>query len=223
MLRLLSIGIDVISAAAILVPLLILLQHFFCGSMSWQRRSAAILFSLYLAAVFSAVGTPAANSLTVDLSLNLIPLIDVVHSPLSYLKNSVLNMALFLPLGFLTPLMWKAFRGLRETALLGLGVSLFVELSQIFTYRLTDVDDLLMNTLGTMIGWFMASCFLEKKECVSTICGECSEDRIGYFEQTEQADRIRGVGELVFLFAVVLLAKFTLIPLVAGAIWTVIL
>ncbi|MGX6966565.1 VanZ family protein [Vagococcus teuberi] len=39
------------------------------------------------------------------------------------------------------------------TFLVGLSFSLLIEIGQIFTmYRQTDVNDLLMNTLGVMIG-----------------------------------------------------------------------
>ncbi len=43
-------------------------------------------------------------------------------------------------------LLWK-------TALSGITFSLIIELSQLFNGRITDIDDLLMNTLGALIGW----------------------------------------------------------------------
>ncbi len=40
-----------------------------------------------------------------------------------------------------------------KTALTGFTLSLIIELSQLFNRRITDIDDLMMNTLGALIGW----------------------------------------------------------------------
>ena len=68
------------------------------------------------------------------------------------------NVAMFIPLGFFTAgcLRW----GLRATALSGFALSSFIELSQLtgnwglagFTYRTFDVDDIVNNTTGAVLG-----------------------------------------------------------------------
>ncbi len=68
------------------------------------------------------------------------------------------NIAMFIPLGFFTAgcLRW----GLRATALSGFALSSFIELSQLtgnwglagFTYRTFDVDDIMNNTAGAVLG-----------------------------------------------------------------------
>ena len=68
------------------------------------------------------------------------------------------NIAMFIPLGVLTAgcLRW----GLRASTLAGFGLSLFIELSQLSSnwglapcpYRTFDVDDLINNTAGALIG-----------------------------------------------------------------------
>ena len=71
------------------------------------------------------------------------------------------NVILLLPLGAL--LAYRYRRSLGATVLIGLGVSLFIETTQgtgawgLFPcpYRLADVDDLLTNTAGVAIGWFV--------------------------------------------------------------------
>lgn len=66
----------------------------------------------------------------------------------------ILNIFLFIPLGFLCPVLSRTFEHAGKTVLMGLGLSLFIEISQLFTlYRATDVDDLLTNVLGTVIGY----------------------------------------------------------------------
>lgn len=67
-------------------------------------------------------------------------------------KNVVGNVLLFVPLGVLFPLLKKNdfFVG---TLLLGLGFSLFIEMCQYyFAARIFDIDDLLLNFAGTLIG-----------------------------------------------------------------------
>lgn len=71
--------------------------------------------------------------------------------------NVLLNIALFVPLGVLLPLLWKPFRKWYAALGAGFGVSLLIELTQLFTGRgMCDVDDLFTNTLGAMLGWCAA-------------------------------------------------------------------
>lgn len=65
----------------------------------------------------------------------------------------LLNVIMFLPLGFLVPLIWKDYRKPWLVTGLGLGFSLAIECCQLFNLRMTDVDDLLMNTLGALLGY----------------------------------------------------------------------
>lgn len=71
--------------------------------------------------------------------------------PVGYLLNVLLGM----PLGVLLPLLWPRWD--RFGPILGAGAvfSLGIELSQLCNLRATDVDDLLMNTLGTVLGWLI--------------------------------------------------------------------
>ena len=62
------------------------------------------------------------------------------------------NMVMYLPLGVLLPLVWKDARWYRVTAA-GLDLSLVTELVQPVVGRSFDVDDLIANTLGTLVGY----------------------------------------------------------------------
>lgn len=64
-----------------------------------------------------------------------------------------LNVVMFLPFGFLIPLMSPENRKLSRVALGGFGFSLLIEVSQILSLRGTDIDDLILNTLGAVLGW----------------------------------------------------------------------
>lgn len=65
----------------------------------------------------------------------------------------ILNIFMFMPLGFLLPLIWEDFRKIWKVAAVGLTFSFAIEICQLFCYRATDVDDLLMNTIGTVVGY----------------------------------------------------------------------
>ncbi len=66
-----------------------------------------------------------------------------------------LNIIMFMPLGFLLPLIWKKLRNPIKVLLTGFCFSFAIELCQLFNRRNTDIDDLLMNTLGALVGYFL--------------------------------------------------------------------
>lgn len=74
----------------------------------------------------------------------------------------LLNVLLFVPLGFFVRVLWG--RGIVIALAVGLGVSALVETTQLTgvwgiypcAYRVFDVDDLLTNTLGAVIGSMVA-------------------------------------------------------------------
>ena len=79
--------------------------------------------------------------------------------------NVLLNIALFIPLGVLLPLLWKPFRKWYAALGAGFGVSLLIELTQLFTGSgMCDVDDLFTNTLGAMLGWCAAMLVLALRQ-----------------------------------------------------------
>jgi glycopeptide antibiotics resistance protein len=81
-------------------------------------------------------------------------------------EGAALNVVLFVPLGIFARLLWK--RGAVGTGLLGFACSLLVETTQFtanwgtapFQYRLFDVDDLMTNTTGALLGWVAGALFL---------------------------------------------------------------
>lgn len=62
------------------------------------------------------------------------------------------NLLMFIPIGFLVPCISGKFKGLYEAVLIGAGMSLIIEMSQLFSVRTSDIDDFVMNTCGTLIG-----------------------------------------------------------------------
>ncbi|PWJ51713.1 Glycopeptide antibiotics resistance protein [Faecalicatena contorta] len=65
----------------------------------------------------------------------------------------ILNIIMLMPLGFLLPLIWKKYRTILKTIIAGFFFSLSIELGQLFNRRSTEIDDVLMNVLGTILGF----------------------------------------------------------------------
>jgi glycopeptide antibiotics resistance protein len=70
------------------------------------------------------------------------------------------NVVAFFPLGVFYPLLRPATHTWRRALAVGLAVSLAIETAQVlvslvigYPYRQFDVDDLLLNTLGTLLGY----------------------------------------------------------------------
>ena len=81
--------------------------------------------------------------------INLLPFRDGIS------LSMILNVVMFMPLGFLLPLLWKEYQSLVRTAIIGFCFSCGIEFCQLFNRRVSDVDDLLMNTLGAILGWLI--------------------------------------------------------------------
>ena len=69
-------------------------------------------------------------------------------------RNIILNFCMFIPLGIWLPLGIKGFRKFWKTYLAGFSFTLFIECIQmLFKRGIFELDDILGNTVGTMIGY----------------------------------------------------------------------
>lgn len=85
--------------------------------------------------------------------VNLVPLVHLFERYDGWLVNLIGNIAMFIPVGVVWPICFKKLDTVGKTVLAGFGLTLFIELSQLLLYeRNSDVDDLLLNTLGAFIG-----------------------------------------------------------------------
>lgn len=140
------------------------------------QRLWAVLFCCYLWQVYDLTGSGGLSDIFLQLRIfaelgihSLGELIDVLQTPdgplvfrsrlnLLPLQNLstdfLLNIALFLPFGYLLPMLWRSHHSLRSVALSGAAFSLLIECSQLLTSRACDIDDLIANTLGAVLGYF---------------------------------------------------------------------
>lgn len=68
------------------------------------------------------------------------------------------NIGIFLPLGFLSGLLGRRPAFWRST-LIGLFCSAFIEFTQFFIGRSTDIDDVILNTFGAFLGYWLFRLF----------------------------------------------------------------
>ncbi|MGC4376981.1 VanZ family protein [Fictibacillus sp. Mic-4] len=68
-------------------------------------------------------------------------------------KNIIGNILLFFPLGFLLPLISRWFANWQVMIVIGFGTSSIIEILQYkYFERIFDIDDILLNGLGTLVG-----------------------------------------------------------------------
>lgn len=65
----------------------------------------------------------------------------------------LLNIVLFIPLGLLAPIIWKKMNKLTNVIGIGFFFTMLIEISQLLNNRSTDIDDVILNVLGAVIGF----------------------------------------------------------------------
>ena len=129
------------------------------GKIKWQHYLFGYFLILYLViSLKDIVGFPTLSDLERKVMLG-VPIFDPVLNfiPLSsgIEISTIINIIFFMPFGFLLPTLWNKFRKFIPTVFAGFIFSLIIEVGQLFTIRATDVDDLIMNTLGTILGFIL--------------------------------------------------------------------
>ena len=70
------------------------------------------------------------------------------------LLNLIGNTAMFIPVGIVWPIVYKELNTHKKVILAGFGFSLLIEILQLpFFDRVSDVDDLILNTIGFCTGY----------------------------------------------------------------------
>lgn len=156
MYRIYSTGIETAAASAILIPILFLYHIFIFHNI--KKTAAYIIFILYLTAMCLLVGFPCVTGIKIGWSYNFIPF----YGMLNDITNSYLNVLLFIPLGIFVPCLWPEYRSMMKTVGLGLMTSLGIEILQIFTFRATDINDVITNVAGTMIGYLIGRLIIKR-------------------------------------------------------------
>ncbi len=112
-----------------------------------------LVFTFYISSLMTATGLHYFLFATPHFApyFNFELFVDIFSCPIQY----VLNILLFVPLGFLPPLLFPKYRNEKSVLLLGFCLSFMIELLQMFCMRTTDLDDLLTNIIGTLLGYWI--------------------------------------------------------------------
>ncbi len=148
--RIFSACLSIVASAIFILPIFVIGNQFVFRNR--KHTTLYTIFAFYLIAVMSLVGLPDVKYIRFELSLNVIPFVDMV----SDIKNALLNILLFVPMGFFLPILWERCRPMKNTIIHCLWITGIIEILQIFTFRTTDINDMITNTLGGAIGYFIA-------------------------------------------------------------------
>lgn len=189
-------------ALAITLPYMIVQYRKF-GSIPWLRTVIVYSFVFYLMVAYYMVILPLPEDRTAFVAYAAQPQLTpflFAHSILeatagsggnpsawlSLMKNptvyeAVLNIVLLVPLGMYLRYYFR--RTWWQTLLIGFGTTLFFELSQLtglwglyeHPYRLFDVDDLMLNTLGAMTGYWLAGPLMRRLPDIRIVNEEARE------------------------------------------------
>ena len=135
------------TAAMILIPVFLLLNHFRIHSI--KTSLLYLVFSVYLAGVYAVVGLPNVAYIRFEPNFNFIPFAGMLSS----LSDTLLNVVLFVPFGLFLFLFWKDMQYILTVVSFAFCTSLAIEFLQIFTFRASDVNDLITNTAGALVGY----------------------------------------------------------------------
>ena len=152
-------------AVLIVTAVFLLLRFLLCRSGRLVRHPlpheiGLTLFVLYLATVLSLTFlpfrfAPDAGAFAFDSTLLAIARGEYIAG--NWVRAMMLgNVLMLIPFGFLAPLLWDKLRWWRVLPA-GLGLILAVELLQPLTGRSFDIDDILLNLLGVMIGALLSA------------------------------------------------------------------
>ena len=89
------------------------------------------------------------------------------------LYNLAGNIVLFMPFGFFRSLLWRGDTW-KRALVTGLGITGFIECWQLLVGRAFDIDDLLLNTLGVLCGFWLLRGLrrIAPEFCAACQCGD---------------------------------------------------
>ena len=110
---------------------------------------ASFIFCFYLFGILTMTGLWWFKSFSPRIVL--IPFVDMIRGPV----DTILNVILFIPLGFFLPMLYKQYDKIGRVAVTGSLISLSVEIFQMFDCGSSDINDLITNTAGACLGFLI--------------------------------------------------------------------
>ena len=133
------------------------------------REIMMLVFIIYILCLFQVVTFQDDVSWA---SNNFIPFKEIMRYKITnrlFIKNVLGNMIMFLPFGFFTSLYLKSEK-ITLPLLLTLIASLSIEIVQMIIGRVFDVDDIILNLIGGVLGYFIYSIFRNMSNHLPNFC-----------------------------------------------------
>jgi len=134
----------------------------------WKREAVLLLMYIDLAVIIRFVFFPAAlagghvqplvfeRKAVFPLRINLLPFVHLFDydSLRGIIWNVAGNVVMFIPTGIILPVVYRELDSVRKVTAVGAFISFCIEILQLpFASRASDVDDLILNTLGVLAGY----------------------------------------------------------------------
>lgn len=190
---LLSACVDILASMVFVLPIFAVCHHFVFRKV--QHTALYGIFAFYLIAVMSLVGLPNVKYVRLGFSVNIIPFVDMIPD----MVNALLNVLLFVPMGLFLPILWEKYREFKTTVILCLCITAAIELLQMLTFRTTDINDIITNTMGGMIGFLIAGTIT--KRFSKFVCLDTKP------------------YEMYIVFSVSFAVMFFCVPFISGLLW----
>lgn len=138
------------------------------NSIDWKREAVLLLMYLNLAVIIRFVFFPRAMvdghvqplifevAAVFPLRINLVPLVHLFDydNVRDIIWNVVGNAVMFIPTGIVLPIVYRQLNSFWKVVAAGAFISLCIEILQLpFPSRASDIDDLILNTLGVAVGY----------------------------------------------------------------------
>ena len=138
------------------------------GQIRWKREAVLLLMFVNHAVIIRFVFFPKTRvnghvqplvfdpAAAFPFRMNPVPLIHLFDydSVRDIIWNVAGNMAMFIPSGIVLPVVYRKLDSFRKVVAAGALISLSIEILQLpFPARASDIDDLILNTLGVAVGY----------------------------------------------------------------------
>jgi glycopeptide antibiotics resistance protein len=159
----------ILLAVIIYLPIFIKLQK---NKTCVEKHIIILFFYLYLVKVVDVAFFPIFlhGGFQSTISFNLLPLKTIIadlnkffYNPTWFiLRPLVFNILMFVPMGYLLPLVSQKISKFFTVIIFSFGISLFIEILQLvlslsygFTFRFANVDDIIINVIGSALGFLL--------------------------------------------------------------------
>lgn len=137
---------------------------------NWYHEILLLILYMFIVGLTSQALTGTFSIKNIDINkINIIPFKILVETYQEiflsdninyFIINFLGNIIMFIPIGLLIPILFKVSDLFVISS--GFCFSLFIEISQLFLIRGTDIDDLIFNTLGSILGLLIYKILLKK-------------------------------------------------------------